>query len=128
MKIVHVDSHIPWRGGEQQVLYLSRYLRDCGHQSLVVCQPQSALYQRAREAGVPARPLRMRHEGDVVAAWQLGAYLRRQPIDILHLHTPHAHMLGLLAGMMAPGVTKVVSRRVDFAPIRNLVRNLQQAR
>ncbi len=119
MKIVHVDSHIPWRGGEQQVLYLSRYLRHRGHQSLIVCQPHSVLYQRAWEAGVPTRPLRMRHEGDVVAAWQLGTYLRRQQVGILHMHTPHAHMLGLMASMMASGVKQVVSRRVDFAPRPN---------
>ncbi|MGQ4807327.1 D-inositol-3-phosphate glycosyltransferase [Candidatus Entotheonellaceae bacterium PAL068K] len=119
MKIVHVDSHISWRGGEQQVVYLTGYLHDWGHQSLIVCQPHSALYQRASAAGVPTWPLRMRHEGDVVAAWQLGAYLRRRQVDLLHMHTPHAHMLGLMASMMAPSVKQVVSRRVDFAPRRN---------
>lgn len=119
MKIVHVDSHVPWRGGEQQVLYLTRLLQAWGHESLVVCPPHSILYQRAQEAGVPTMALRMRHEVDVVAAWQLGNYLRRQRVDILHMHAPHAHTIGLLASTVAPKVRKVVSRRVDFAPIRN---------
>jgi glycosyltransferase involved in cell wall biosynthesis len=78
------------------------------------------LHQRALDAGVPTWTLRMRHEVDLVAAWQLGQYLRRQRVDILHMHTPHAHTIGLLACTLAPTVRKVVSRRVDFAPIRNL--------
>jgi glycosyltransferase involved in cell wall biosynthesis len=120
MKIVHLDAHVPWRGGEQQVVYLSRFLYEHGYDSLVVCPPHSALYQRAREAGVPTRALRMRHEADLVAAWQLGYALRRQQVDILHMHTPHAHTIGVLACLLAPKVRKVVSRRVDFPPIRNL--------
>src|SRR5262245_61352722 len=63
----------------------------------------------------------MRHELDVVAAWRLGQYLRRQRVDILHMHAPHAHSIGLLAIGLAPSVRKVVSRRTDVAPIRNLL-------
>jgi glycosyltransferase involved in cell wall biosynthesis len=118
MRIVHLNSHLSWRGGEQQVLYLTQCLRGHGHDSVVVCQPQSALYQKAQEAGVPTVPLRMRHELDLIAAWQLGRYVRRQGVEILHMHTPHAHTIGLLAGQLAPAVRLVVSRRVDVAPIR----------
>jgi glycosyltransferase involved in cell wall biosynthesis len=118
MRVVHLDSHLPWRGGEQQVLYLAQCLHDRGHDSVVICPPHSALYRRAQEAGVRTEALRMRHELDLVAVWQLGRYLRRQGVEILHLHTPHAHTIGLLAGKLAPEVRLVVSRRVDFAPIR----------
>ena len=121
MNIVHLDSQVPWRGGEQQVLHLSQLLHAWGHNSVIVCQPHSALYQRAQEARVPVQSLRMRHELDVVAAWQLGQYLRRQRVEILHMHAPHAHSIGLLACVWAPTVRKVVSRRIDFAPIRNLL-------
>jgi glycosyltransferase involved in cell wall biosynthesis len=63
----------------------------------------------------------MRHEADLVAAWRLGNYLRQQQVDILHMHAPHAHTIGVLACLLAPRVRKVVSRRVDFPPIRNLL-------
>jgi glycosyltransferase involved in cell wall biosynthesis len=119
MHIVHVDSHRPWRGGEQQVLSLTRFLCAQGYDSLVVCQPQSALHQRCVAAGMPVKTLRMRNEVDLLAAWRLGRYLRQQQSVILHMHTPHAHTLGLLASLLAPGVCKIVSRRVDFAPLRN---------
>jgi L-malate glycosyltransferase len=121
MNIVHLDSQVPWRGGEQQVLHLSQLLHTWGHNSMIVCQPHSALYQRAQEAKVPVQALRMRYELDLVAAWKLGQYLRRQRVEILHMHAPHAHSIGLLACVWAPTVHKVVSRRIDFAPIRNLL-------
>ena len=120
MKIVQLDSQRYWRGGEQQVLYLSQALQAHGYHNVIVCQPHSALYQRACEAGLYAKALPMRREIDVVAAWRLGHYLRQQRVDILHMHAPHAHSIGLLASMLAPRVQKIVSRRVDFAPRRNL--------
>jgi len=61
----------------------------------------------------------MRHELDLVAAWHLSRYLLQQHVEILHMHTPHAHTIGLLACKLAPTVRLVVSRRSDFAPARN---------
>ena len=119
MKVVQLDSQIVWRGGEQQVLYLIQALHDRGYDNVTICPPGSALHQRAREARLPIQALHMRHELDVVAAWRLGRYLRRHRVDILHMHDPHAHTLGLLACVLAPRVRRVVSRRVDFPPIRN---------
>ena len=48
MKILHIDTEKTWRGGEQQVLYLLKGLRRKGHDSTVICQPGSALSERAR--------------------------------------------------------------------------------
>jgi glycosyltransferase involved in cell wall biosynthesis len=121
MKIVQLDSHVSWRGGEQQVLYLSQYLHAHGYDCVIACPPHSALYQRAQEAGIPSMALPMRYEGDVLAVWRLGHYLRRHGVNILHMHAPHAHTIGLLASLGQPGVRKVVSRRVDFPPLRNVV-------
>ena len=119
VNVAHLNSHVSWRGGEQQVLYLTQRLYAGGHRSVVICPPHSVLYQRVQEAGLPTEALRIRHELDLVAAWHLGQYLRRQHVEILHMHTPHAHTIGLLAGKLAPHVRLVVSRRSDFAPARN---------
>lgn len=121
MKIAHLDSWPFWRGAEQQVLCLAQFLRAQGYDSVVVCPARGVLNQRAREAGVSVMPLAMRHDLDLVAAWRLGSWLRRRRIDILHMHDPHAHSIGLLACLMAPDVRKVVSRRIDRRPRRNLL-------
>jgi len=103
------------------VLYLSQFLHAHGYDSVVLCPPHSALYQRAHEAQIPVRALRMRHELDLLAVWHLGRYLRQQRVDILHIHTPHAHTIGRLARLCAPEVRMVVSRRALQAPSRNLL-------
>src|SRR4030095_17095955 len=102
VNVVHLDSHMSWRGGEQQVLYLTQRLHAGGHRSVVICPPHSALYQRAQEAGLPTEALRMRHELDLMAAWHLGRYLRRQRVDLLHLHTPPPATTGSLTRTLAP--------------------------
>ncbi len=118
LNVVHLNSNLPWRGGEQQVFYLTAWLQAQGHRSVVFCPPHSALYQRTQARGLPCVGLPMRHELDLVAAWQLGHYLRQQQVDILHMHTPHAHTIGLLASLLAPRTRLVVARRSDFVPAR----------
>lgn len=103
------------------MLYLTRFLLSKGHESVVVAPTVSALFQRVRAAGLPAVGLDLRHDLDLVAAWRLAAWLRQEGIDILHMHEPHAHGVGLFACTGAPRVRKVVSRRVDFRPFRNLL-------
>lgn len=121
MKIAHLNSWLFWRGAEQQVLYLAQFLQTRGYDSVIVSPARGVLHQRARAAGVSVRALTMRHDLDLAAAWRLGSWLRRQRIDILHMHDPHAHSIGLLACLMAPNVRKVVARRIDRRPRRNLL-------
>ncbi len=120
MKIAQLDSQLPWRGGEQQVLYLSQALHANGYDHVTICQPHSELYQRACEARLPVYTLRVRNDVDLVAVWKLALYLRREQVDILHMHESRGHMIGLLAGWLNPQMRKVVSRRVVHQPIRNL--------
>ena len=127
MKIAHLDSYLSWRGAEQQVLYLAQFLQTQGYDSVVVCPARGVLSQRAREAEISVMALDMRHELDLAAAWRLGSWLRRQRVDILHMHEPHAHSIGLLACLIAPNVRKVVSRRVVFRPVRNLLSRYKYA-
>lgn len=122
MKIAHLNSWPFWRGAEQQVLYLARFLEEQkGCDSVIVCPARGVLHQRARDSGVSVMALDMRNELDLAAAWRLGSWLRHQHIDILHMHDPHAHSIGLLACLTASNVGKVVSRRVVFPPVRNLL-------
>ena len=53
-----------------------------------------------------------------MAAWKIGKLLRQEDYDILHVHTSHAHSIGLLARFFGKVKVMVVSRRVDF-PIRS---------
>ena len=114
MKILHIDTEKTWRGGEQQVLYLLKGLKERGQEPTVVCQPESPLENLAGKAGIDLLPVKMRGEFDPVAAWKIGKAIRSGDYDIVHAHTSHAHSLGLMAKFIARKGLMVVHRRVDF--------------
>ena len=112
--ILHVNTARTWRGGEQQLVYLVEGLRDRGHNNFVACQPNSILAEKLSSRGVTVITLPMRGEWDIFAAVRLAKIIRRHNIQIIHLHTAHAHTLGSLAAKVTPGCKVIVSRRVDF--------------
>lgn len=120
MKVLHLNTERTWRGGEQQVLYLMEGLRARGVEQLLVAQEGGVMVDRAREKGLPVKPLKMRGEVDIFAVLALRALIAAERFTIVHAHTSHAHSLGALAAAL-PGAGKpkvVVARRVDFSIFR----------
>lgn len=95
------------------MLYLLAGLRSRGLRPRLATPPASPLGTRARDAGIETVPLVSRGDVDPGAAMRLRREAREA--DLLHLHTGHAHALGLLATAgLRPRPAVVVSRRVDF--------------
>ena len=117
--VLHIDSAKTWRGGQQQVLYLAKGLRD--YHNIIVCPPQSPLVERARATGLRVLPVQMHGEWDFLAVHKLKKIIRNNSIKIVHLHSPHAHTLGLLAAKSAGNCKIVLSRRVNFHIKKNIL-------
>ncbi|MBI4753732.1 glycosyltransferase family 4 protein [Candidatus Desantisbacteria bacterium] len=119
LKILHIDTANNWRGGEQQALYLVAGLQEKGYPQIVVCQPDSLLFQRC-QGYAEVIPVKMRGEWDVIAALKLAQIIDTKGVHLIHLHSSHAHALGLTAAKISKSKPKVVvSRRVDFHLRRN---------
>lgn len=118
MKILHINTERTWRGGEQQTLNLLAGLKKRRVASDLVCQPGSPLQEKAAAAGVNVIPIGMRGEIDLAAGWQIRKLIRRFNYHIIHCHTSHAHSLAFLASV-GSGVTRLVTRRVDFSIFRH---------
>lgn len=114
---LHINDQKSWRGGEQQVLYLLKGLNERGHRADLAAQPGSALGEQARSAGVAVHSVPMRGEADLLAARRVSRIVRDGKYNIVHMHTAHAHMLGLLACAFNKKPLCIVSRRV-INPIR----------
>ena len=130
MKILHVNTAHDFRGGERQTLFLVlgqwRDEVDCR----VVTQPGSRLSAELLAGGFPAdriHEIRMRGEVHPMAVGRLTRLCRRFAVDILHLHTAHAHALGVLAARFTR-VTTVVSRRVDYPMSRGVFSRMKYER
>jgi len=119
MNILHINTEKTWRGGEQQTLYLAEGLKNRGHRSEIVCQPGKELEARARDKGVAVHPVKMRAEWDVAAVIKIRSIIKARSIDIVHMHTSHAHTLGVAAARFAGRAKTVVARRVDFSIYRH---------
>jgi len=98
------------------VLYLAKGLRD--YDNIIACPPQSSLAHKARCTGLRVFPVKMCGEWDLLAAYRLKKIIVNNSVRIVHLHSSHAHALGLLAARSAGNCKVILSRRVDFH-IRN---------
>ncbi|MBI4829958.1 MAG: glycosyltransferase, partial [Candidatus Lindowbacteria bacterium] len=108
------NDQATWRGGEQQVYYLLKGLKERGHRAELIAQPASILGERALSIGVKVHPIRMRGEADVLASRRIASLVAAERFDVVHAHTAHAHTLSILACAFNPAPVCVVSRRVDF--------------
>jgi glycosyltransferase involved in cell wall biosynthesis len=118
MKILHLNTEKTWRGGEQQTLYLLQGLKERGIFCHLVCQPDSPMAQKAREAGLAVFPIFMLGEADPMACYRIRNLIKTFHYDILHSHTSHAHTLAFLASIGC-NACRLVTRRVDFSIFRH---------
>ncbi|MHC4190259.1 MAG: glycosyltransferase [Planctomycetota bacterium] len=114
MKIVHINSEFSWGGGEAQTYYLVKGLENRGIENILIAQPNSALAEKVKEGQIKLIEIYMKGEWDIVAVLKLRKILKKIKPDVLHLHTSHAHTLGLLAGKLAKAKKIVATRRMDF--------------
>jgi glycosyltransferase involved in cell wall biosynthesis len=116
MRVLHVDSSLGWRGGQNQVVLTAQGMAARGHVVTVVCRAGGALEGRVREAGLDAIPVVFSGDAWPQAAWSLARIARSSRPDIVHLHDANSVGAGVIArrllGLRAP---LVASRRVDFA-------------
>lgn len=122
LRILHLNDQHGWRGGEQQTLTLMIGLRARGHEVLLAAQPGSVLADRARGAGIDVVEIATRGEVPPGAIRRLRRTNATWRPHLVHCHTSHSHMHGLLACVGNRTVKLIVSRRVDFsihkAPLR----------
>ncbi|MFH0814034.1 MAG: glycosyltransferase family 4 protein [Pseudomonadota bacterium] len=120
IKTLHINTESTYRGGEQQVLYLTKGLNNQGHITHLVCQPDSGLHHHALQEGITTFPFRMRGEVDLGAAFSIARKIREENYDLIHIHTAHA--LSLVMGaffFLKNKPVRVLSRRVQFSIFRH---------
>ncbi len=122
LRVLHINTEKTWRGGEQQALYLAQGLARRGVEQLCVGRPGRPFVERCGAAGLDVEAVEMHGEGDVFGIARLARLFTRWRPEIIHMHTSHAHTLGVLARAKSGVGRTVVSRRVDFTIYRNFLR------
>ncbi len=127
LTVLHVDTERGWRGGERQVLWLARGMRDRGHRAIVVARHGDELARRADEQQIEVIGAAPRGELDLFAARELRRVIAQQRAQIVHAHTAHAAAIAALA-TLGTQTRVVIARRVDFPLRRNLGTRLKYGR
>ena len=116
----HLNTEPTWRGGEQQTLYLLQGLRRRGYPVVLLATPGTPLHDRARGEGIDTYDLIIRSDADVLAMLHLSRLLKKLRPAVVHMHTSHAHPIGVCATLLSGCKAKrIVSRRVDFSIYRH---------
>jgi glycosyltransferase involved in cell wall biosynthesis len=118
--VLHVDTELSWRGGQQQALQLHEGLAARGIRSCFVCRPGSSLEGVLKDRCLEYVSLPYRFEGDLLAGYKLAKLARDKGFTILILHSGHALSWGLMASFFFPSVKLVAVRRVAFATGKNI--------
>ncbi len=114
LSIAHIDTETSWRGGQRQVIEMIRGLSKLGQKNVLFCKPLSKIAKRAEEMGISVIKYPFRGEWDLISAIQLRLYIKKNNIDIIHVHTSHAHTIAQMALLGIDTCKLVISRRVDF--------------
>jgi len=117
VNVLHIDEQRGWRGGEQQASWLMQGLAARGCRCFIAARPGSAFLEAGHGGAVAGRlAVALRGEADLLSAWRVARFARREAVDIFHAHTSHAHTVACLARALARRGKVVVSRRVSFPP------------
>lgn len=114
-KILHINTNMVWRGGEQQVHYIINH-QSSQYQHFLFCRENSELYHRNKS--ITTTTFTMRFGIDITPVFSLLKICKKNEIDIIHVHDSKALTLYIFATFLGLKIPVVVHRRVNF-PITN---------
>jgi glycosyltransferase involved in cell wall biosynthesis len=110
--VAHVTGERAFSGGEVQMFLLMEGLRARGHESVLVCPPDTDAEREAERRGFAVERVAMRNDFSLGAARRIAAALRERAPALVHCHTGRANWLGGLGARLA-GVPALTTRRMD---------------
>ncbi|HBS85707.1 MAG: hypothetical protein A2W91_13615 [Bacteroidetes bacterium GWF2_38_335] len=86
MKIVQTCQTKSWGGLEMQTVIISRALKNCGHEVVILCAPDSAIEKEASSLGITVAPL---FTSKINRYFKISSFFRKFRPDIIHSHLSH---------------------------------------
>lgn len=112
MKILHISTIIEWRGGDQQMLTTYEILREFPEfTQLILCPETSVLSEKCKAAGIPYYTAARKSKFSPAFFKKIIEIIRKDNIDVVHVHDSTALTLCLGALRFAPPVKLVYSRK-----------------
>lgn len=115
MRIVQLSTMRDYYGGEVCLVNLARGMNARGHEVTCVVRPDGRLASVLSGHGVATRELPLLDWYEPVSIARLGAWLRRERVDIVHAHTPRDWYIA--AAATVGGAALIVATRHLLRPV-----------
>lgn len=117
MKILHTEASLAWGGQEIRILTEARGFVERGHTVVIAAPPESLLFTRAGEAGLPTEAVSMRKRGYPAAVKRLLQVIDKYQIEFVHTHSSRDSWLGLFAARFSGRRPRLIRTRHLSTPI-----------
>lgn len=112
--VIHIDSEMSWRGGQQQAVYLYESMLKRNLKTTFFAKTNSAVSKYLISKGLDCNESSMHGEFDLFSAKKIASYAKKHDYNILHCHSSHSLSIGLLASLLNKNLNVIGSRRVPF--------------
>ena len=119
MRVIHLDSGLHWRGGQQQMMLLAKVLRNYPLEQRIVLRRGNDWSHQIQGLGIPFSELPFTSEIDCLSILKLHRLLRSFSADIVHAHDARTLAVAALPTVLYPNVRMVAARRVAFPLKKN---------
>jgi len=119
--ILHTESSRGWGGQENRTLQESIGISKLGARVLILCQPDSMLYEQALAEGTEVRTCKMRKSYDFPAIKYILKLIKTESIDVINTHSGKDSFLAGIAGRISRKRPVVVRTRHLALPITSRV-------
>ncbi len=116
LSILQINSSKTWAGGETHIKDLIKGLRDKEHNIFLVVRSQIA--ENFKEMDINLNVLPLKNSIDLYSIFKLAKIIKKNKIDIIHVHNGKDYWLAVLARYFA-GRANIVATRHILKPIGN---------
>ena len=98
LKVLHIIGGGEFGGAERHILNLAGAVNPQAVEMTVCCLFREPFAGIAREAGIRARAVPMRHKADFGVVRKIAALVRQLEVDLVHTHGVRANLIGRQIG------------------------------
>ena len=113
IKVLHTEWSDGWGGQEIRILAESKAFIKKGYNIIIAARPNSDLFKKSNQAGVPTFALKMNKGLNLLAIFTLVRFIKKNQIDIVHTHSSVDSRTAGIAARIS-GIKVVRSRHISI--------------
>ncbi|MCM5663505.1 glycosyltransferase family 4 protein [Galbibacter mesophilus] len=126
MKILHITTIVEWRGGDAQMLTTYNLMKDYTDiEQFILCPEGSVLSEKLQDSDVPYFTASRKSKQSLKFLKKIKEIVKKEAIDIIHVHDSNAFSLTLLMINSFPKVKLVYSRKRNNPISKNFFKRLK---